>query len=498
MNLKWILDIRVSVYVGLMMALGAVLRVWDIAQSSIWHDEGYTMMLAPMSPVQIVLRTGRDVHPPLYYLALHYWMLIFGNSETAARGLSAVFLLLAIPVAYLLVRKLWTEPAARLAALFVAAGPFLIRYSQEARMYGMVAFLLLLATYLLIKALEANKWSWWAGYSVIVAAALYTHYYSVFMIVVHWIYVASLSNRHRRQGLWNPKWWGANILAAALFIPWLPTAYHQFTRVQGSFWIPRATVRTLPSTLLEFFAYGTGPMLGTIVLVAGELGLLALIGWVFWRRPARRKALLLFTCYALLAPIIVWLVSFGHRPIFVDRYFVFAAVGFYCLIAVLVAEMRRWYAVVATVICLGLFGLGVQNVHAGANHKMRAIGAYVNTHYRPGDEILSGELYTFFDFSYYNHTGAQTHLWSKAGVDGYGESSLIYDRADQIVVEDLATINPQSHLLWMVGKTGYHQYYDPTILPKNWIPVGPHVTAGSSAVQEYLVLPRSQLQGTLQ
>lgn len=498
MNFKWILDIRTSVYLGLMMALGAVLRVWDMAQSSIWHDEGYTMMLSPMSPAQIVLRTGRDVHPPLYYLTLHYWMLIFGNSETAARGLSAVFLLLAIPVAYLLIRKLWNEPAARLAALFVAAGPFLIRYSQEARMYGMVAFLLLLATYLLVKALETNRWNWWVGYSVVLAAALYTHYYSVFMIVVHWIYVASLSDRHKRRGLWSSKWWGANVLAAALFIPWLPTAYHQFTRVQGSFWIPRATLRTLPSTLLEFFAYGTGPMLSTILLVGGELGLLALIGWVFWRRPARRRSLLLLTCYALLAVVVVWLISFGHRPIFVDRYFVFASVGFYCLLGVLITEMRRWFAVAATIICLGLFGLGIANVHAGANHKMRIIGAYVSNHYHPGDEILSGELYTFFDFSYYNHTVAQTHLWSKAGVDGYGESSLIYDRANQIVVENLDTIDPQSHILWMVGKTGYHQYYDPKIIPKNWVPIGPHVTAGSSAVQEYLVLPPSQLQSTLQ
>ena len=498
MNFKWILDIRISVYLGLMMALGTVLRVWDIAKASIWHDEGFTMMLAPMSPVQIVLRTGRDVHPPLYYLVLHYWILVFGTSETAARGLSALFLVLAIPVAYLLIRKIWTEPAARLAALFVATGPFLIRYSQEARMYGMVACLLLLATYLLIRALENNRWSWWIGYSLVMAAALYTHYYAIFMIVVHWIYVASLSNRQKRQGLWNPRWWTANVVTAALFLPWLPTAYGQFTRVQGSFWIPRATIRTLPSTLLEFLAYGTGPTIWTTAFIVGELGLLALVGWLYWRRPQRRRALLLLTTYALLGPIVVWLISFGHRPIFVDRYFVFAAVGFYCLLAVMVSEMQRWIAVVATVVCLGLFGLGISNVHADATHQMRAIGAYVNTHYRPGDYVLSGELYTFFDFSYYNHTGAQTHLWSRNGVNGYNESSLIYDRANQIVVENLATIQPKSHLLWMVGHTGYQQYYDPKILPSNWIAIGPKVTAGDCAVQEYLVLPRNGSQGTVQ
>lgn len=448
------------------------------------------MMLAPNPPAQIVARTARDVHPPLYYLALHYWLLVFGNSETAARGMSAVFLILAIPVAYLLVRRLWTEPAARLAALFVAIGPFLIRYSQEARMYGMVAFLLLLATYLLVRALQTNRWVWWLAYSVAMAAALYTHYYSVFMIVVHWIYVASLSDRRQRRGLWNTRWWGANVLAAALFLPWVPTAYHQFTRVQGSFWIPRATIRTLPSTLLEFLTYSSGSAVSTVAFVLGGVVLVALIGWVFWRRPERRQALLFLTCYALLAPIVVWIISFGHRPIFVDRYFVFAAVGFYCLLGVLVSQLRRWYILAATVAGLVAFGVGINNVHATSNHQMRVIGAYVTSHYAPGDEIISGELYTFFDFSYYNHTGAQVHLWSRNGINGYNESSLIYDRANEIVVENLTDIHPQSGRLWMVGKSGYHQYFDPKIIPKNWTPMGPHITAGYCAVQEYRVLPR--------
>jgi len=472
------------------MALGTVLRFWDIAKSSIWHDEGFSLMLAPMSPGQIIARTGRDVHPPLYYLVLHYWMLVFGRSETAVRGLSAVFLIAAIPLAHLLIRRLWSEPAGRLAALFVACGPFLIRYSQETRMYGMVAFLLLAGTYLLVRALEASSWKWWAAYTLVMSAAMYTHYYTVFMFIVHGLYLLAQSWRGTGHGLRNGRWWASVAASILLFAPWLPTAYGQFTRVQASFWIPPVNIGTVPSTMYQFLLYGpvnapspTGKIGLGLAFVAFVVGLV--VAWLRLRQ--HRLSLWLLGCYFLVGPVLVFVLSF-RRPIYVDRYFVFAAIGFACLLAVLVVSLpRRWLQVVATLGIVVLAGIGIQNVHATSNHQMRAIGAYVTSHYRPGDEILSGEIYTFFDFSYYNHTGAIVHLWSTNGVNGYNESSLIYDRASQIVVEQLSTIHPRSGNLWVVGEPGYQKYYDPKVIPKAWVPTGPKIIAGNSAVQEYRV-----------
>jgi mannosyltransferase len=486
------------VYLTALSLAGALLRLWDIAKSSIWHDEGFTMMLAPMSPSQIVARTARDVHPPLYYLVLHYWILLFGHSETAARGLSAVFLTAAIPVTYLLMRRLWTAPAAWVAAGFVAMGPFIIRYSQEARMYGMVAFLMLLATYFLVRALERNRWGWWLAYALTIAAALYTHYYTIFIIIAHWAWMIAQARRKSGSGIRNPRWWGSNVLAAALFLPWLPTAYHQYTRVQAGFWIPRVTITTIPSTMFQFLSYTDGSYLGIAAMVGLGFAFIALIAVIAVKQPTRRKSLLLLSLYCLTGPILVWIVSLGKRSIYVDRYFVFAAIAFYSLLAVFVTQLPKRLAIVAGTLCVVLFAFGNIEVHITTDHQMKVIGNYVNTHYRPGDEILSGELYTFFDFSYYNHTGATVHLWSKNGVDGYSESSLIYDRASQIVVEQLDTIHPASGKLWVVGKPGYKQYYDPKIIPSDWRPIGPRVTAADSTVQEYLVAPRSSAQVAVQ
>lgn len=492
---------------------GAAAMFTGMTKSSIWHDEGYTMMLIPHAPLEILARTARDVHPPLHYLALHYWTGLFGNSELAARSLSAVFMLGTIAVMFFLVRRLFGTPSARLAVVFLALAPFLVRYAQEARMYAQVAFLLALATFLLVRAVQERRRLDWAWYALALAAALYTHYYAIFMIPVHWLYMLSLTLSARwpvfgkakslevKQttsggsksgfgvGVLDINWWGANALALLLFLPWLPAAYAQFSRVQAAFWIPAVTAATLPSTLAQFFTLTDLGVVPLGIRLAAAVGLAALVLVAAWRNRQVLPHWVLLVSYAALAPVAVFLLSFG-RPIYIDRYFVFSAVAFYALLAVLhyslpflarSAVRRR----ISIAVILLLFGVGLRNGYAQSNHQMRAIAQTVSAQSQPGDEVVSGELYTYFDFSYYNRTGTTLKLLAPGGVSGYGETSLLYDRADEIVVKDLSNVRAASGYVWVVGKTGPHNYFDD--VPANWQPVGPKHQAGYSAAQRYLV-----------
>ncbi len=253
--MKYILKVPLALYLCILGAFGLFLRFWDISKASIWHDEGYTLMLINYDPIEIIQRTARDVHPPLFYLLLHGWTQVFGTSELGARSFAALCTAAIIPFTYLFIRRLYQEKTARLAALFAAVGPFLVRYGQEARMYGMVALLGAIATYALVKALQQDGNRWWAAYSLTVAAAMYTHYYSVFIVLIHVIYVALHSSKKRKSGLFNHKWWFSCGTAFLLFVPWLPVAIHQFMRVQQSFWIPAPIAETLPNTLIEMLRF---------------------------------------------------------------------------------------------------------------------------------------------------------------------------------------------------------------------------------------------------
>lgn len=444
-----------SAVVILSVILGAVVRFADMAKGSIWHDEGYTMMLSPQSPAQIIARTARDVHPPLYYLTLHYWLRLFGSSEIGARSLSAACMLGVIVVGFLLVRELFGSAPARLSAVFLALGPFLVRYSQEARMYGMAAFLAVLATYFLVRATKTNLNGWWAAYSLSIAAGLYTHYYFVFVVALHWLYMLLI--RQPKSGMANPKWWTSNVVAAGLFLPWVPSAYHQFTRVQAAFWIPKPTALTLPSTIAQFLTFTDLGIVGNAIRIIVFLAFLILVAMFTFKKAYFPKSVLI-SGLAFLAPVLVLVLSL-KRPIYVDRYFVFAAAGFYMLLAILIYTMKpwqnkTWVRYLTIVVLLVTFVIGIRDVYAQSTHNMRAVGHYVNAGFQPGDQIISGELYTYFDYSYYNHTGTTAKLLAPDGVSGYGESSLLYDRAGLILVKSFAQANPTSGRVWVIGKPG--------------------------------------------
>jgi uncharacterized membrane protein len=457
----------------LAVLLSASLQLSFISRSSIWHDEGYSLWLIKYDYADIFVRTARDVHPPLYYLALKAWTSIFGTSELAARSFSTACIAGIIILSYLLVKKLFGLGAARVTALFLAFAPFLIRYGQEARMYSLVALLLTAATYTLVCALNSKSRRLLFVYSLLMALAFYTHYYAVFMVPVHWLYVLSRTHWHKSQrikgefSLLSPWWWIANAVIVMLFIPWLPSAVGQFSRVQGGFWIPPVSIGTLPATTGQMLQYTDLSSYPISLRLASLMGLVALTITSVITNVKQRASLVLISAWAAVAPLSVFAISLVARPVYVDRYFVYAAVGFYVLLAVMlyVRPLNYLYKIRPVLICLviALFSYGIRNVYLQSNHKMSEIGNLTNSQFTPGDLLLSGELYTYLDFSYYNRTNQPVYLLSPSGVSGYGETSLIYDHPE-LVIRNYHTVSNKR--VWLVGKVGDKEYY--RSVPSNW------------------------------
>lgn len=246
-------------WLGLVTLPAAVLYFSNITRWSIWHDESFTAMIISYDWGEILRRTALDVHPPLYYLILKLWTGVFGDSLLALRGFSAVAMLGVIIVAYWLAKSLFGKGTARLATVFLALAPFLLRYAQEARMYAIVALFLLLASYALVTAVKKQSAGLLYLYGFLVALAVYCHYYALFIVPAFWVYVLLLTKKKGQLksaiSLKNRHWWFANILILLLLAPWLPTAYRQFTAIQGSFWIGPVSHTTFLSTIANFIYY---------------------------------------------------------------------------------------------------------------------------------------------------------------------------------------------------------------------------------------------------
>ena len=96
---------------GAALLVGAGLRWLQINTRSFWYDEALSSLIAGLSVSQIVANVAGSVHPPGYYLLLHYWS-VFGQSEGVLRSLSALFSFCAIPLVFGLGRWLFDRPTA--------------------------------------------------------------------------------------------------------------------------------------------------------------------------------------------------------------------------------------------------------------------------------------------------------------------------------------------------------------------------------------------------
>src|SRR5512135_1936698 len=92
---------------GAILILAALLRFFQLDAQSFWNDEGTSARVAERSLPLITAAAIGDIHPPLYYYALHFWRQLFGPGEFALRSLSAILGVVLVGLVYLLGRRLF-------------------------------------------------------------------------------------------------------------------------------------------------------------------------------------------------------------------------------------------------------------------------------------------------------------------------------------------------------------------------------------------------------
>lgn len=136
----------------LALLIGALsLRMLALGSKSLWSDEAFSWWHALLGPAEIWARNGDPHHPPLYYIVLS-WVVPISDSEFALRFPSALASALTVLFVYLLARRLTDSfGGALLAGVLVALSPLDVWYAQEARQAAMGTFLMVAASYGLIR-----------------------------------------------------------------------------------------------------------------------------------------------------------------------------------------------------------------------------------------------------------------------------------------------------------------------------------------------------------
>lgn len=233
-----------------------------------WIDEAISVGISshPLGQLHALLR--QDGSPPLYYVLLHVWMQIFSRGEAATHVLSLIFAVLTIPVAYWGGASLFGRRVGAYAALLVAGLPFLTGYAQETRMYSLLALLSLVVAVSFVHVFVYHRRRYLPAFSLSLAAALYTHNWSLFLGLA--TFVAFLfcvwAEPDQRPRLWRDGAIGFGVVAL-LYLPWLPTLLYQ-SQHTGAPWALAPVIWSL-SQAFYYLTGGRGASMA-LLLAAGS------------------------------------------------------------------------------------------------------------------------------------------------------------------------------------------------------------------------------------
>ncbi len=449
---------------ALIVLLGIVLRLLFLNAEGLWLDEGGSVMKANADLKQFM--NGREpyVSPPFYYLLLGSWMKVFGDSEITVRFPSVLFGTLSILMLYRIGKIIFDNAAGLIAAFIIAISTFQIYFSQEARMYSLLLFLSLSSMYyfiiLVTQGLEINrggerKLRWIPSLLYLISSILllYTHNFGISPLIAQNIFALVLALKTRRVGRMRLKNWiiFQSILLLA-FLPWIGVIIKQFLNIQGNYWSPPVSLRTLLETLLYFS--------GSLWLLIAFLAF-SILGVILYQNHKKRRfpiveegsrhngfplsvPLFLFTWLSVPC-LLPFIVSIFSTPIYISRITISASPAFYLMAAGGIRQLRKTSLMRIAISLIVLLSIPVLWNYYHSTHKepLREVISRVEADVQPGDTILiMPPWYKKYVFDYYCY---------RKDIPSRGFSSGMINHKD---LEKLTDLMEQYQRIWIIHCLG--------------------------------------------
>lgn len=302
------------------MAVMLAIGLWGVDRGGMWGDESVTFQVAQRTVPQIwrLLHDVDAVHG-LYYLFMHAVLTVHPSevvlrlpSVCAATATSGLVAALGVRLA---------GPRGGLGAgVLYAITPMTGHYAQEGRSYALVAAGVVGATLLLVRAVDAGGARAWWPYGTVVALTCVLHELAVPVLGAHAVALALLRVPRR---VWSG--WGRATGAAALLV--LPLVWVSQGQAGQVAWLVSPGWDQVGRLARNFSPGRAGPVLwGALLLMAVGL------------RERRTAAVAL--PLLLVPPGILMTVS-QVRPLYHDRYVLYALAGASLLVAAGAGRVAR-------------------------------------------------------------------------------------------------------------------------------------------------------------
>jgi mannosyltransferase len=409
----------VSVVAACMIGVALIFQ-FVLANQSIRLDEAQSLWQTSHSPGEMLRVVAEDVHVPLYHVILHFWQLYFGNGIQAARLLSLLFLLVTIPLAYLLARQILIRGWALFATVIFSFMPFMDWYGSEARMYTLLVMMATLSQYFYIKILRSGKG--WGGYAVSALVGAYSHYFFSFNLAAQAIYF--LFNRRRFPRGSFKRFIVVALLVGAALAPWI-WYFHSLGSGQNTTpHLARPTTVDFFNVFSQFLFGFQNNHINTILVSCWPLTVL--IAFLAVNRGQKVNLAVGYIATAAFLPVIIaFLLSFVVNPFFLSRYMISCVAPLVILTVWLISNYGRRLSLVASIILVLAVVLGSAQQYASSTTPVKEdykqVAQQLGRQAKAQDLVVISAPFTIYPFEYYYNGQAQIvtlPIWDRHAIGG--------------------------------------------------------------------------------
>ncbi len=441
-------------YPAIITILALVLRVSWAGWYDLWYDEAFCLYISRFSMKEILNGIVLCSYPPLFFILLHFWDLLFnGIPELFLRLLPIFFGTATIPMLYKLGRDALGREEGLTAAFLLAVSPLHIYYSLELKPYSMLIFWAFYSVFLLFRALKYGG-RYWVYLSLINVLVLYTHYFGIYLLAAEALYVftAFLSTRKGLRQIFL-----SMLLSFVLFLPqmWVLIRIHMPETISfADNWMPPVSFIMTYMIFKDFAAgyHSTRILYMPLLFLYLSLALTALI---FHKK---RKHAWSVACFLLIPILLAAIIGQFMTPMYISRYFLFCLPFFVLLVGagLKTIKLRKVKQAALLIIIAIHVPLIIRTIiddmpyhdypyHYGAHEKkeFKAAVEFIENNRRSGDVIVHACLNTFFPYKVYSDSDEMSCVVEYEASDmdlHYGLCTADY--------EQLAEVAPRVWLLY--------------------------------------------------
>lgn len=378
-----------------------------IFNKNVWTDEAFTIELIRENNFWgIIEGTANDVHPPLYYLIVKVFVLLFGDQFFVYKMVSVIPMVLTMLLAFFDIKPWWGTNAAVIFMIMLNAIPCVMEYGVQIRMYSWALFFITWAGLSAYGMCIQNQKRYAVQLTAASICACYTHTYAMIGCVciyllacIYGLYcLIKYRDREEQKHTLFFRCILSGLITSAFYIPWLIVLYRQMIGRIDNYWIEPVT----GEVILQYFDFLFSSNIPFSEMMYIILCAIAVVICIRQRNRGDKQGLnaLLFLAVPVMTAGIGIVVSILITPFFIARYLL-PCMGLLAVFFAVAFQKKKNYVH----ILLGLFGvfMAINSYHTNfqAEYKSTQVEellAFMEEHL--GDNDLIAYNYEIYGFIY--------------------------------------------------------------------------------------------------